>query len=214
MTSVQLFGLVLYAVVLGLLARQLPLVEFMRDKRRQHLVFGATASVFFLWIFRAGIFAGLDVHFLWLTALTLTLGFRWAVFAATGALIGVTLIGKESWPMLGVNGLFGVLVPIAVSYLIYMLSFHKMARHFFVYIFVCAFFPGAVMIALKMALLGSYYALDGIYSWDVVKDNYLVLIPLLLFPEGLLNGMTMTLLIIYRPHWVHTFHDKFYIDKQ
>jgi uncharacterized membrane protein len=30
----------------------------------------------------------------------------------------------------------------------------------------------------------------------------------------MLNGMTMTLLIIYKPQWVYTFYDKFYIDKK
>ena len=101
---------------------------------------------------------------------------------------------------------------IALTHLIYNFSFHRLPRNLFLYIFVCAFLPGALMIALKMFLLGSYYSLDGTYDWLTVKDNFVVLIPLMLFPEGMLNGMTMTLLIIYKPHWVYTFHDKFYID--
>ncbi|QJR79504.1 hypothetical protein CA267_001185 [Alteromonas pelagimontana] len=214
MTTIQGLSLAAFAVILLYLAKRLPFTELMADKKRQHIVFGATASLFFLWIFRAGIFPGLNVHFLWLSALTLTLGFRWAVFAATAALLGTTAIGKEQWEMLGVNGLLGVLAPISVSYLIFMLSFHRIPRHFFIYVFLCAFLPGALLIALKMALLGGYYAFDDIYTWDVVKDNYVILIPLLLFPEALLNGMTMTLLIIYKPDWVYTFHDKFYLDKQ
>ena len=68
------------------------------------------------------------------------------------------------------------------------------------------------MIATKMMLLAGYYVVDGTYDWLTVKDNYVVLIPLLLFPEGMLNGMTMTLLTIYKPLWIYTFHDKFYID--
>ena len=59
-----------------------------------------------------------------------------------------------------------------------------------------------MVIALKLALLGSYYAIDGIYSWDTVIDNYMLLIPLILFPEGFINGVTMTLLVVYKPEWV------------
>ncbi|MFT5313825.1 MAG: putative membrane protein, partial [Paraglaciecola sp.] len=37
---------------------------------------------------------------------------------------------------------------------------------------------------------------------------------LMLFMEGMLNGMTITLLIIYRPEWVYTFYDKIYLEKK
>lgn len=202
------FGL--YLGLMALVLRRLPLGPLLFDKRSQHLIFGSAAALFVLWLFRAGIHPGLDVHFLWLTALTLVLGLRRALLSAMLALAGITLVGKESWSMFGINGLFGVMLPVVVSYLIYNLSFHKLPRHFLVYVFVCAFIPGALMIALKMGLIGLYYSLDGIYPWQIVKDNYLLLIPLLLFPEAMLNGMTMTLLVIYRPTWVYTFYDKFY----
>lgn len=212
MSLLQIIGIIAYAAIIIWAMRHLDFAALGKSKLQQHLVFGASASVFFLWIFRAGIYDGLSVHFLWLTALALTLGVRYSILAATAALLGVTAIGLEDWAMFGINGLFGILIPIALTHLIYNISFHRLPRNLFVYIFVCAFFPGALMIALKMALVGGFYTLDGIYDWLTVKDNYLVLIPLLLFPEGMLNGMTMTLLVIYRPHWVYTFHDKFYID--
>ncbi|NMH58750.1 energy-coupling factor ABC transporter permease [Alteromonas ponticola] len=214
MTILQIFSLAAFLLVVGLILKNIHFEQFRSDSRRQHIVFGAAASVFFLWIFRAGIFPGLDVHFLWLPALALTLGFRFALLTATIALAGTTLVGLDDWAMFGVNGLLGVCAPIALTYLIYIISFHRIPRNLFVYIFVCAFFPGAAMIAIKMGLLGGYYFVDGIYDWDVIRDNYLILIPLLLFPEGMLNGMTITLLTIYKPEWVYTFHDKFYIDKK
>ena len=68
------------------------------------------------------------------------------------------------------------------------------------------------MIAMKMALLSAYYLLNGDYNWPLLQDNYLILTTLMLFPEGMLNGMTMTLLIIYKPQWVYTFHDKYYLQ--
>lgn len=214
MTSLQLVALLGYLGLLIGVSRHINFKQLVENKRQQHLVFGAAASVFFLWLFRAGIFDGLDVHFLWLSALTLTLGFRWAMLAAVLPLLGETIAGKESWEMLGVNGLLGVAAPIAITYSIYSFTFHKLPKHLFVYVFLCAFLPGAAMIAMKMALLSGYYYVEGTYPWNVIFDNYLVLTPLMLFPEGLLNGMTMTLLIIYKPEWVYTFHDKFYIDKK
>jgi len=63
-----------------------------------------------------------------------------------------------------------------------------------------------------MLLQGTYYYFDMELDWDSVLNNYLKIIPLVVFPEALFNGMIMTLLIIYKPDWVYTFHDKFYID--
>ena len=212
MTFLQLIALLGFIAAIVTAVKTIDVGQLKASRLQQHLVFGAAASVFILWIFRAGIYDGLSVHFLWLTALTLTLGVRFAIIAATAPLIAVTSLGYEQWSMLGVNGVLGVLVPIGLTHLIYNLSFHRLPRNLFVYVFVCAFIPGGLLIAVKMVLLGGYYTLDGIYEWLTVKDNYVILTPLMLFPEGMLNGMTMTLLIIYKPHWVYTFHDKFYID--
>ncbi|GAA0349617.1 energy-coupling factor ABC transporter permease [Bowmanella denitrificans] len=198
-------------LMLGLFKNMSP-TQLLHDRRSQHLIFGSAACLFVLWLFRAGIYDGLNVHFLWLSALTLVLGLRRALLSSFLALLGISLVGKESWAMFGVNGLLGISVPLALSYLIYNLSFHKLPRHFFIYIFLCAFIPGALLISLKMLLLGCYYFIDGIHSWEVVVDNYLILIPLMLFPEAMLNGMTITLLIIYCPTWVYTFYDKYYLQ--
>ena len=213
MSSLQVFGLFGFMALFVYVIKNLHFAELIANKRLQHLVFGATASVFVLWLFRAGIYDGLTVHFLWLPALALTLGLRWAIISATIALLGMTAVGKEEWTMIGVNGLFGVVIPLCFSYAILMLTFHKLPRHLFIYIFVCAFFPGAFAIALKMALLTGYYVFDDVYTWRVAFDNYLILTPLMMFPEAMLNGMTMTLLTIYKPDWIYTFQDKHYFDK-
>lgn len=142
------------------------------------------------------------------------MGFRWAIFSASLALLGVTIFGKESIDMLGINFLLGVLAPISLTYGFYSLTFHKLPRHIFIYIFLCAFIPGALTIGLKMLAFSGYFYLDGWYNWQVITDNYLILTTLMLFPEAMFNGMTMTLLIIYKPEWVYTFYDKLYLDQQ
>lgn len=212
MTLLETVCLVLYAGIYLYVLKHIDFKLMLEHKRIQHLVLGAGVVVFVLWLFRAGIYDGLSVHFLWLSALVLTLGFRYAVFISGLVLLGIIIVGRESWGMLGANGLFGVLVPIGITYMIFTLSFHKIMRNMFVYVFVCAFFPAALGIAIKMGLIGGFYTLNGTYPWDVVVDNYEVLIPLMLFPEAMLNGMTMTLLIIYKPDWVYTFSDKHYFD--
>lgn len=211
-TNLQILAGILSLLIGYLVSKKLIFSRLISDKKCQHLVFGSAACVFILWMFRTGIYDGLVVHFLWLSALPLLLGFRWAVFSATLALVGVTILGQEHINMLGVNFLLGVLAPISLTYGVYSLTFYKLPRHLFVYIFLCAFIPGALSIGLKMLAMSGYFYLDGMYSWQVIEDNYLVLSTLMLFPEAMFNGMTITLLIIYKPEWVYTFYDKLYLD--
>lgn len=212
-TGIQAMAGILSLVICYFVSKKLVFSQLISDKKCQHLVFGSAACLFILWMFRTGIYDGLNVHFLWLSALPLLLGFRWAIFSASLALLGLTVFGKENIDMLGVNFLLGVLAPIALTYGIYSLTFHKLPRHIFTYIFLCAFIPGALTIGLKMLALSGYFYFEGIYSWQVIEDNYLVLTTLMFFPEAMFNGMTITLLIIYKPEWVYTFYDKLYLDK-
>lgn len=210
MTDIQFVAIFIY---LGLIFTAVkPVIHQLKQTKVQHLVFGSAASVAILWWFRTGIYAGLDVHFLWLTALTLIMGWRWAIFSSFLAICILASFNMQNWQDIGVYGLIGCVTPILFSFFTYMLAYHKLPRHFFVYIFFCGFFTGTCSIALKMALFGWYYNTIDLYNWTVITDNYLILIPLLLFPEGLLNGMTMTLLVIYKPTWVATFYDNQYLQ--
>ena len=213
-TTIQVLAILLSLLIVFWVSKELDFSQLIADKQCQHLVFGSAACVFILWMFRTGIYDGLTVHFLWLSALPLVLGFRWAIISASLALLGVTLVGQEPLNMLGVNFLLGVLAPIALAYGIYSFTFYKLPRHLFIYIFLCAFIPGALTIGLKMLLLSGYFYLDNVYPWFVIQDNYLILSTLMLFPEAMFNGMTITLLVIYKPHWVYTFYDRLYLDKQ
>lgn len=207
----QLAALLAYFLFLYLVVK--PVWRQIYESKVQHLVFGSAVAVSFLWWFRTGIYDGLEIHFLWLTALTLVLGWRWALVSSFIALGLVASIGIVKWQEVGVIGLIGCVVPILFSYFVYLIAYHKLPRHFFVYIFVCGFFTGAATIALKMFLFSLFYHQTGAYDWLTLSDNYLILIPLLLFPEALLNGMTITLGVIYKPEWVATFYDKQYLDK-
>lgn len=209
--SVALFVSIIAAYFIG---KKLAFEQLVKDKQCQHLVFGSAVCLTLLWAIQTGIPGSPQVHFLWLSALPLLLGFRWAMLTSLMALLSLTLVGVEQISMLGINFLVSCLAPIGLTYGIYSLTFHKLPRNVFVYIFLCAFIPGALTIGLKMLLMSGYYYFDGIYTWQHLLDNYLMITTLLMFPEAMFNGMTITLLIIYKPHWVFTFYDKHYLDSK
>lgn len=185
--------------------------KFKHQKDYQHLVSGTVVVLFLLWSLRAGLVDGLKVHFLALTVLTLTHGWRIAIWIAAVPGLLLAAFGIQDWQDLGLVNLTSVVVPVLLSYWVFLLSYRYLTRHLFVYIFVAAFFNGALSQVVHMLLTGSWIWLEGEYSWQYIVDNYLLLIPLLLFPEALLNGMSTTLLVVYKPEWVRTFYERDYI---
>lgn len=181
------------------------------DKRRQHLCFGGAIALVPLWMLQAGIRDGLEIHFLGLTTLALMLGWRLGLLMATLALLLVTGFGFETWSEFGVNLLLGVILPVSFSYFLFLVTYSYLYRHLFVYIFVAGFFNAALTISVKTAALAAYMVWAGEYSWQIVQNDYLTILPLLLFPEALLNGMAITLLVVFRPQWMCTFYDRDYL---
>ena len=173
----------------------------------------ACALVFaILWRIKAGILTGLDLHILGVTAATLILGWRLTILSsllATALLAGFGQIEPELLP---VQILIGAFIPIVLSYLAFIVSYHYLPRHFFVYIFVCAFITAGFIACIKIALGALFYLSIGQYNWQELADNYVYLSAIIWFPEAMLNGMAITIMITYRPHWVKTFYDKDYLD--
>ncbi|WP_445402269.1 energy-coupling factor ABC transporter permease [Zobellella sp. An-6] len=198
-------------VVLAIAVRGVDWRAWLADKSRQHLCFGAAIALVPLWMLQAGIKEGLEVHFLGLTTLALVLGWRLSQLMALLSLLLVTVFGVESWNEFGANLLLGVILPIGVSYFVFLLTYSYLYRHLFVYIFVAGFFNAALTMAVKILAFAGYMTWSGQYPWQTVLDNYVSILPLLLFPEALLNGMAITLLVVFRPQWVCTFYDRDYL---
>jgi len=41
-----------------------------------------------------------------------------------------------------------------------------------------------------------------------LRDGVVSLLPLMLFPEGFLNGVIVTVLVGFRPQWIWSFRDE------
>ncbi len=107
--------------------------------------------------------------------------------------------------------LLSVLLPILISYAIFALSYHYLPRNIFVFIFVAGFFNGGMTGSLHLLLNTLYQLTFGSHDWHTIYDNYLIFVPLLAFPEGLLNGMALAILSVFKPEWLRVFSDRDYI---
>ncbi|MGB0466123.1 MAG: energy-coupling factor ABC transporter permease [Pontibacterium sp.] len=206
--------LFLYLTVLGAALYRIPWSVLLENRRLQHLFWAITVFMMVMWSMRAGISPGLSIHFLGVTALTLILGWDLAIVSGSIALLGMVLIGRESWQGLPVNGFCSVVLPVLVSYLILKLVEARLAKNFFIYLFLCGFLGAGIAVMVSGLSTGLLLWLDGVYDWSKINHEYVRYLPLIMFPEGLMNGIVMTGMLVFYPDWVRTFNAKQYIDDQ
>ena len=213
MSEGQVAALLLWLVLLAFSLNASLLRTLGAHPLYQHLCLGGAIVLVPLWTLRAGLHEGLEIHFLGLTSLTLLLGWRLALLAPCLTLLLLAYFGVIPIADIGWQALIGVALPVATSWLLFLGSWAWLPRHLFVYLFVAAFLGGALSISAKVIASALLLGVSGTYSWHTISADYLSIWPLLLFPEALLNGMTMTLLAVYRPYWVNTFFDREYLGR-
>jgi len=182
------------------------------DNDYQHFWFSSVLVIALLWLAQAGIKPGLELHLLGITALVLCHGWRIAWLIGSLAIAILVAVGKISLADAGAMALLTVLLPALFSYLIFLTSYQYLPRHLFIYIFVAGFANAALTITFKMVLTALWFYWQGIYSWASIYQDYLQLALLIWFAEALLNGMAITLMSVYRPHWLRTFYDNEYLS--
>ncbi|ENM5834000.1 energy-coupling factor ABC transporter permease [Vibrio metoecus] len=185
--------------------------KFRDDRTFQHLTYFVMLGLFLLWSAQASVKEGLTIHFLALTTLTMMYGWRSAFIITIPVTAALALFGKISLAALPEYLLLSSLLPILISYSVFALSYHYLPRNIFVFIFVAGFFNAGVTGSLHLLLNSLYVWEMGTYDWKTIMDNYLIFIPLLAFPEGLLNGMALAILAVFRPEWLRVFSDRDYL---
>ncbi|USD66230.1 energy-coupling factor ABC transporter permease [Vibrio sp. SCSIO 43136] len=169
------------------------------------------AGIFLLWQANAGIYQGLEVHFLGLTVLSLMYGWRIAfILVLTIQSVSYAYHGFSD-PFFLSDVVLSGLIPILITYTVFLLTYRYLPKNVFVFIFVAGFFNAGLTGSLHILFRGGFYLISDQFGWEIIADNYFTLIPLLIFPEGLLNGMSLALLCVYRPEWLRVFRDRDYL---
>jgi uncharacterized membrane protein len=176
-----------------------------------HVLLGMTVAILFIWNIKAGFDDGLTLHLLGATLLTLMFGWAFAVISLSVVLAGVTLMGDAGWQVYPLNAVTLIILPVLISHGIYRLVDKKLPNHFFIYIFLNAFFGAAIAIGVVGVVSTLILTMAESYTYSYLTYNYLVYYLLLVFPEAFLTGMLMTSFVLFFPKWVSTFDDKRYL---
>lgn len=201
---------VLFAGILVRAVRQTDWQWLRSEQRLHHCLFGAAVVLGFLWQLRAGLSPGLSIHIFGMTAVTLMLGWRLAVFSGLLALVIVVITGREPASLFAVNGLITVMVPALVTHAIMRWERRRNFRNFFAYIFFCGFFgAGASVLAAGMTMVVLLW-LTGVYDWYHLQHDYVRYLPLFVLPEGFVNGVVVTGLMVFHPELLTTLDERRY----
>ena len=196
----------------GLLARRAAW-SMLLNRANLNIFLGATVAVLGLWLIKAGIRPGLNFHLLGATALTLMFRPLFALLAL-GLITAAISLWNGQYAAFAANWMIMGAVPVGVSWAIYRLVDGKLPNHLFIYIFLNAFFGGAIaLMAVGMTSTG-FAALTGAYSLNYLLEEYLPYYLLMAWGEAFATGMMVTLMVIWRPEWVATFDDRRYLNDQ
>lgn len=171
----------------------------------QMLVGASVCALTVLWQIKAQLPGWPTIHFLGITSLVLVLGLRLGLVAIASTFglqllfLSLTAQGLPAdmaewlwrWLLLALTA--------TCSYGVYLLVDRWLSRDFFHVIFAGCFLNALVCTMLfygvSIALARSDHGIEL-----SIDDGFLL--TLIAFPEALLNGMAMTLFVVYRPHWV------------
>ena len=181
------------------------------DNEASHVYFGAVVMLIVLWVLRGGIQPGLDYHLLGVTSLVLMFEWQFALMAISLVLAFTTWTGPAGWQTFAVNALVMGAVPILFTRTFLYACQRWLPHNFFIYVFINAFLAGALSILLAGLATALLQQSAGIHPPDSIGNNFLLVLPMLMFGEGFLNGAAMSLIVAYRPQWVATFHDHWYL---
>ena len=217
--SVHLIPVYLSALLLGLMSlvcaaclwtanwaavRQVP--------SRAHLLFGGAIACLGLWLISFPVVDGVRVHFLGMTALTLILGWRFAILAGSAAVLAHTLAIGQPAMSVPAAWLLTVAVPATVSrWLVYQLR-NTRAQNLFIYMLGAGFGGGALSsLAATLSAVALLWVSGQQALVTLALENWPAAL-LLLFPEGFINGMVITALTVFYPDLVKTFDDEHYFS--
>ncbi len=183
----------------------------MRQSDSANTYFGAAALLVAFWNLNTGVMPGQSLHYLGASALTLMFGWEFAFLALQALIVMTILQGRVGWETLAANGLLLAAIPTLLTHSLLRLTQRYLPHNYFIYFFINTFLAtiaGIVLIALTTAVLVSFS------HRPELTQGLLPFLLMLALPEGVITGMIIAILVVYKPEWVTTFRDRTYLARK
>ncbi len=175
------------------------------------MLLGGLLALLFLWLLSFQVIAGVWIHLLGVTSLTLIVGWRFTILGATLVLFVFLWWQQQSMLAAPLAWLFSVLVPATTTrLLVHFLRIHAL-RNLFVYMLGAGFGGGLLSVLVLGILALPTFWVIGQPEWITLSLDNWAFILLLMFPEGFINGMLVTAFTVFYPDVVKSFNEDFYL---
>lgn len=172
---------------------------------------GAVVALLLLWTLRTDIQPGFSWHLSAMVTLTLMFGWSLAILAGSLALGVTTGIGLNDWVGFAPSALVFIVLPVTLTQVVLGLTRAYLPKHYFIYVFINAFLAAGVIAVLVAMVATVLLLLSGAYTLHQLSDTYLLFLPLMFFPEAVLNGWLISIMVGFKPSWVGSFRDEEYL---
>ncbi len=183
---------------------------FIPGRVQQILV--AMAGLIIIWSMRVEAIDGLAMHFLGIAIITLVFSWQLAMLMVSVTVLALAALGIVPWVAIPFTILLNGVLPIWAVWRLLRLSEQRLPPHLFIYLYVVGFLGGALSVLVVMVAKTLLFGVLTDITWDVLISEYFRYTLLLVLPEGVLNGMVITALVMFRPEWVATYSDARYLE--
>lgn len=193
-----------------------PFNAVLATQERQHLLWGSAAALAALWSIGVSLEGdGLRVHMLGITSVVMLVGLSPAMITGALLMLLYSLAGLSAWSMLAVNYCLLIVVPALITHCWLLLIARIPLNNLFIYMLGGGFIGGIVTRISLALLLYTMGAAAGDNSLLAINaDKYLPWLLLLAFPEGFINGMIVSAMAVFFPHWLRSLDEYRYIDRR
>lgn len=212
-TTLTWWCLALAALVLLPTARFAQWQAMVSIPLRQHLLLASLVFLVVLWLISVRVFDGLWLHFMGITTVTLLVGWRFTVLLGAVASCGYALLIDQPIIAAAPAWLVTVLIPASLSRLLVYWLRRRPQSNLFIYL-LGAGFGGGALSALGLAAGGLLLLeLSGDHSRVMAALENWPLMTLIMFPEGFINGMVLSVIVVLNPEAVKTFDSDKYMGE-
>jgi uncharacterized membrane protein len=152
-----------------------------------------------------------ELHLLGAAIATLMFGWRWGVVALAVATAVAAAFARSAWIGLPWEFLCSAALPATATWWLLAASRRWLPRNPFAYFLGAAFAGGAVSALVAQLAKAAVLLVLGLSDGETIATHYLLTAPAMMFSEGFLTGGLLAVLATYRPAWVATFDDDFYL---
>ncbi len=209
---VSLFALLLMVLSLGAALTLAPWRALRADPGKVHLVAGGALACLLLWLLNIRIVDGLVLHLLGITTLTLVSGWSLTLIAASVSLViarHFMELPLEGYP---VAWILTVLTPATLTIVLARLLYRPGLRNPFFYMLGAGFMGGGLVVLADALIAAVILSPAEPRSWPDDLSQLWPLLLLMMFSEGFTNGLCVSAIAVFFPHWLKTFDETFYID--